>query len=256
MLRTRVMPCLLLSDGGLVKSIKFRDHKYIGDPLNAIRIFNQKEVDELVLLDISRTKTGKPIDFHLIEKIASQCFMPLCYGGGVKSLNDFKALFSLGVEKVSVSSLLFDRPDVVQEAVNIYGSQSIVGTVDIYKPMFRSQYRIKTHCASKKRAMQSADIIKFCEDLGVGEIIINNIDKDGTWGGFDTDLLRYMTTKATVPVVAMGGAGSLKDIQSAVYLGGASAVCIGSMAVFQSKGMGVLIKFPKPSDLEKIFGTL
>ena len=160
MLRPRVMPCLLLSDGGLVKSVKFKQHKYVGDPLNAIRIFNQKEVDELVLLDISRTNNGKPIDFDLIEKIASQCFMPLCYGGGVKSLSDFKALFSLGVEKVSVSSLLFDQPDVVREAVNIYGSQSIVGTIDFYKPLFRSQYRIKTHCGSMKRSMPSDEIIK------------------------------------------------------------------------------------------------
>lgn len=256
MLRTRVMPCLLLKNGGLVKTIKFKDEQYIGDPLNAVRIYNQKEVDELVIFDISRTINGKSIDFVLIEKIASQCFMPVCYGGGVKTLADFKSLFTLGVEKVSVSSLLFDQPDVVREAVNIYGSQSIVGTIDIYKPFFRSQYRIKTHCGRLKRSMPSAEIVGYCEDLGVGEIIINNIDKDGTWEGFDTDLLQSVTAQATVPVVAVGGAGGLGDIQSAVQIGGASAVCIGSMAVFQSKGMGVLIKFPKLSDLEKLFGNL
>lgn len=256
MVRTRVMPCLLLKNGGLVKTVKFKNEQYVGDPLNAVRIYNQKEVDELVVFDISRTTADKLIDFDLIEKIASQCFMPVCYGGGVKTLQDFKALFSLGVEKVSVSSLLFDDPEVVRQAVDIYGSQSIVATIDVHKPLFRSKYIIKTHSGRIKRFMPLSDIVAYCEDLGIGEIIINNINQEGTWEGFDIDLLKGITANATVPVVAVGGAGSLEDIRVAVEDGGASAVCIGSMAVFQSKGMGVLIKFPKPSELAKIFGTL
>lgn len=255
MLRTRVMPCLLLKDGGLVKTIRFKDDQYVGDPLNAVRIYNQKEVDEVVVLDISRTTEGKAIDFELVEKIASQCFMPVCYGGGVKSLQDFKTLFSLGIEKVSVSSLLFDGPEVVRQAVEIYGSQSIIATIDLHKPLFRSKYIIKTHSGSTKRSIDLSEIVAYCENLGIGEIIINNINQEGTWEGFDIDLLKRVTSNARVPVVAVGGAGSLEDIQAAVCEGGASAVCIGSMAVFQSKGMGVLIKFPKLSDLEKLFGT-
>ena len=255
MLRTRVMPCLLLSDGRLIKTVRFKDRKYVGDPLNAIRIFNQKEVDELVLFDISRTNSGKSIDFALIEKIASQCFMPVCYGGGVKSLSDFKALFRLGVEKVSVSSLLFDGPDIVREAISIYGSQSIIGTIDLHKSLFSSKYRIRTHSGTSRRSMDLSEIVSYCEELGVGEIIINNINRDGTWQGFDLELLKTLTINASVPIVAVGGAGSLDDIKEAVRVGGVSAVCIGSMAVFQSKGMGVLIKFPKSSELENLFET-
>lgn len=254
MLRTRVMPCLLLKNGGLIKTVKFKNDQYVGDPLNAVRIYNQKEVDELVVFDMSRTAEGKVIDFDLVEKIASQCFMPVCYGGGVKSLQDFKALFSLGVEKVSVSSLLFDDPEIVRQAVEIFGSQSIVATIDLQRPLFRSTYIIKTHSGTIKRSLKLSQIVSYCENLGIGEIIINNINQEGTWEGFDIDLLKTITASAKVPVVALGGAGSLKDIQEAVDDGGASAVCIGSMAVFQSKGMGVLIKFPKSSELEKLFG--
>jgi imidazole glycerol-phosphate synthase subunit HisF len=255
MLRTRVMPSLLLKNGGLVKTVRFTDDQYVGDPLNAVRIYNQKEVDELVVYDISKTTESKGIDFDLIEKIASQCFMPVCYGGGVKSLQDFKALFSLGVEKVSVSSLLFDNPEIVRQAIDIFGSQSIIATVDLRKPFLRSKYIVKTHSGTVKRSIKVSQVVHYCESLGIGEIVINNINQEGTWDGFDIDLLKIITANATVPVVALGGAGSLEDIRAAVYDGGASAVCIGSMAVFQSKGMGVLIKFPKLSELEKVFGT-
>lgn len=252
MLRTRVMPCLLLKNGRLVKTVKFQNDKYVGDLLNAVRIYNQKEVDELVVFDISRTTSGQLIDFDLIQKMASQCFMPVCYGGGVKTLNDFKTLFTLGIEKVSVSSLLFDNPKVVRDAVSIYGSQSIVATIDLAKPLFRSKYVIKTHSGRKKRGVPTSEILAYCEDLGVGEIIVNNISQEGTWEGFDIDLLKELTASANVPIVSVGGAGSLGDIRAAVESGGVSAVCIGSMAVFQSKDMGVLIKFPKPSELDSV----
>ena len=256
MVRTRVMPCLLLKNGGLVKTVKFKSDQYIGDPINAVRIYNQKEVDELVLFDISRTSLGKPVDFGLIEKIAAQCFMPVCYGGGVKTLEDFKILFSLGVEKVSVSSLIFDDPEVIRHAVDIFGSQSIIATIDISKSLFRSTYVIKTHSGRVKQDVRISDIVAHCETLGVGEIIVNNISQDGSWEGFDIALLKILTVNAKVPVVAVGGAGSLDDARRAVRDGGASAVCLGSMAVFQSKDMGVLIKFPKSTELEKLFGTL
>lgn len=253
MLKTRVMPCLLLKNGRLVKTVRFKEEKYIGDPLNAVRIYNQKEVDELVIYDITKTTQGEAIDFNLIEKIASQCFMPVCYGGGVKSLEDFKTLFSLGIEKVSVSSLMFDDPKVVCQAAEVFGTQSIIGTVDLSKPFFSSRYSIKTHSATKKQNIKLSEIVSYCEGLGIGEIIVNNVNREGTWEGFDIELLKMITNEATVPVVAVGGAGCLDDIKSAVHIGGVSAVCIGSLAVFQSKGMGVLIKFPKMSELENLF---
>lgn len=218
--------------------------------MNAVRIFNQKEVDELVIFDITSTSVGSPINFELISKMASECFMPVCYGGGVKTLDDFKALFTLGLEKVSVSSLLFDDASVVKKAVEIYGSQSIVATIDIKKSFLGSSYSIWTHSGRVKRPMPLDKIVPYCEKLGVGEMIINNASREGTWTGFDIEVLSSLTESANIPIVALGGAGSLDDIRAAVEDGGASAVCIGSMAVLQSKGMGVLIKFPKPSEIE------
>ena len=246
------MPCLLLKGRGLVKTEKFKRERYIGDPINAVRIFNQKEVDELVLFDIGKTTQNLPINFELLEKITSECFMPLCYGGGVKSLDDFRKLFYIGVEKVSVSSLIFDDPDVVKEAVAIYGSQSIVATLDINQSRFRKQYSIYTHSGKRKEKFSPLDAIKYVCDLGVGEIIINTIHRDGTWEGFDLDLIKIISDCVEVPVVAAGGAGSINDIKNVVVNAHASAVALGSMTVFQSKDMGVLIKFPKLSELEAL----
>lgn len=246
------MPCLLLKGRGLVKTEKFKRERYIGDPINAVRIFNQKEVDELVLFDIGKTSENLPINFELLEKITSECFMPLCYGGGVKSLDDFSKLFYIGVEKVSVSSLIFDDPDVIKKAVAIYGSQSIVATLDINQSRFRKQYSVYTRSGKKKEKHSLIDAIKHVCDLGVGEIIINTIHRDGTWDGFDIDLIKLISNFVEVPVVAAGGAGSINDIKNVVVNAQASAVALGSMTVFQSKDMGVLIKFPKLSELESI----
>lgn len=246
------MPCLLLKGRGLVKTEKFTDERYVGDPINAVRIFNQKEVDELVLFDIGCTSGGAAINFPLLEQLASECFMPLCYGGGVKSLDDFRRLFSLGIEKVSVSSLLFDHPEIVRQAVAIYGSQSIVATLDINQSRFRKKYFTCTHGAKRSHKYIPVEAARYVCELGVGEIIINTVHRDGTWQGFDLELIKQITECVDVPVVAAGGAGSLNDIKSVVVNAHASAVAIGSMAVFQAKDMGVLIKFPKNSELAKI----
>lgn len=245
------MPCLLLKGRGLVKTIKFSKPQYVGDPINAVRIFNQKEVDELILLDIDATTNEHKIQFDLIEQITSECFMPLCYGGGVRTLDDFRKLFYLGVEKISVSSLLFRNPEIVKEAITLYGSQSIVATLDI-KKSWLGKYNIYTNSARVKCKLSLLQAIIHAKSLGVGEIIVNSIDRDGTWLGFDLNLVRLVVEQVVIPVVALGGAGNLDHIQQVVKEASASAVGLGSMAVFQAKGMGVLIKFPKLSELETL----
>ncbi len=247
------MPCLLLKGKGLVKTQKFKNEQYIGDPINAVRIFNQKEVDELILFDINATSHNQPINFSLIEQITSECFMPLCYGGGVRTLDDFKKLFYLGIEKVSISSLLFESPEIVKQAVDIYGSQSIIATLDIKKSRFRKTYGVYTKSGTHKTPFSPIAAAEYACELGVGEIILNSVDRDGTWEGFDLGLVKSIAEVVSVPVVAAGGAGQLNDIKKVVNESHASAVALGSMVVFQAKDMGVLIKFPKISELKAIF---
>lgn len=254
MLRTRVIPALLLDGQGLVKTIKFNKPIYIGDAINSVRIYNQMEVDELVLFDIKASKEKKGIQFDLIKQVVSECFMPICYGGGVKQLEDFQKLFHLGIEKVSVSSLIFENPSVIKKAISIYGAQSIIATLDIKKSLFRKAYSVYLYNGKKRVKSSLLDVINQLTELGVGEVIINNIDREGTWLGFDEDLIRLVADRTEVPIVALGGCGKLDDIKSVVQNGHASAVAIGSMAVFQSQGMGVLIKFPKIKELDKLLG--
>jgi len=246
------MPCLLLKGKGLVKTEKFKNERYVGDPVNAVRIFNQKEVDELVLYDIDSTTKNTPINFPLLEQITSECFMPICYGGGVKTLSDFRKLFYMGVEKVSVSSLIFEKPEIIKQAVSIFGSQSIVATLDINQSKFRKKYFVCLHSSKNKVNFSVVDAAKYVCSLGIGEIIINTVHRDGTWLGFDYELIQQITESVNVPVVALGGAGSLNDIKKVVIDSHASAVGLGSMAVFQAKDMGVLIKFPKQPELSNI----
>jgi len=246
------MPCLLLKGRGLVKTRNFRNEVYVGDPINAVRIFNQMEVDELILLDIDATSKDRSIQFDLIEQVASECFMPICYGGGVRNIEDYARLFALGVEKVSVSSAFFYKPALISEAVRKFGSQSVVLTLDVKKHWFTKQYGTYTHSATNKVHESVVNSARRAEALGMGEIIINSVDRDGTWQGFDTELVRQVSEVVSVPVVALGGAGTLVHIKDVVKGAGASAVGLGSMAVFQGKGMGVLIKFPKMKDLEQL----
>lgn len=253
MLETRLMPCLLMSNGALVKTVKFKNLTYIGDPVNAVRIFNQKEVDELVLLDIHATSQNRGIDFETIEKLVSECFMPICYGGGVRSIEDMRRLFALGIEKVSLGAGAFEIPGLIRQAADEFGSQAIVVTLDVKKGLLgRSSVRIRNGVHDTKRT--PIDAAHFFEQEGVGEILLYSVDKDGTWAGFDLKLIEEVSRSVSVPVVATGGAGSLDDIRLAVKSAGASAVAIGSMAVFQGKDLGVLIKFPTRKDQEKAFG--
>jgi cyclase len=209
-------------------------------------------VDELVLLDIEATTQNRGIDFETLEKVVSECFMPICYGGGVNTLEDMRKLFSLGIEKISLGAAVFLNPDLIKEAAREFGNQAIVVTLDVKKGLLGG-YSVRTHQGTKDMRIDPIKAAKKVEELGAGEILLNSIDRDGTWGGFDLKLIRDVTSAVVLPVIATGGAGSLKDVRSAVIEGGASAVAIGSMAVFQGKDLGVLIKYPSRKDQESAF---
>lgn len=252
MLAVRLMPCLLMSRGALVKTVQFKNPTYVGDPINAVRIFNQKEVDELILIDITATTEKSGIDYLTIEKIVSECFMPICYGGGVKSVEDMRRLFWLGIEKISLSSEALARPELVREAAGEFGNQAVVVTLDVKKNLF-GKYTVRTHGGKVDTKRTPVEVAREMEAAGAGEILLYSIDRDGTWAGFDLGLIREVSTAVSVPVIACGGAGTLQDIQVAAKEGGASAVAIGSMAVFQGKDLGVLIKFPTRDQQENLF---
>ncbi len=245
------MPCLLIQDGRLVKTTKFKAPVYVGDPINAIKIYNEKEVDELVVLDISATIEGREPNYALLEDLASECFMPICYGGGVRTMAQLKRVFSMGFEKVALNSYAAENPEFLREAASTYGSQSIVASVDV-KRRFFDGYKVVTRSGSKKVSNDPVDYVRLMQDAGAGEILLYSVDRDGTWQGLDIGLIRSVCDAVELPVIACGGAGSLDHIESAVRRGGASAVALGSMAVFQGKGLGVLINFPKRLDLERI----
>jgi cyclase len=242
-----------MSRGALVKTVRFKDITYVGDPVNAVRIFNQKEVDELVLLDIHATTLNRGIDYETIEKVVSECFMPICYGGGVRSIEDMRRLFAMGIEKVSIGAAAFEVPDLVGRAAAEFGSQAVVVTLDVKRGLLgRASVRIRNGGQDTKRT--ALDAARDFQRQGAGEILLYSIDRDGTWSGFDLKLVDEVSRSVGVPVIATGGAGSLDDLRSAVKDAGASAVAIGSMAVFQGKDLGVLIKFPTRKDQESVFG--
>jgi cyclase len=252
MLKTRVIPCLLLKGNGLVKTVKFKDPVYIGDPINAVKIFNDKEVDELIFLDISLTPQHKGPNFKLIAEIATEGFMPFGYGGGVSSLTDMEKLFSLGVEKVVLNSSAFKTPGLISEGSKVYGNQSIVVSIDVKKSIF-GQYKVYTNCGTYDTGQNPVEYAKRMEQLGAGELFINSIDRDGTMLGYDLKLIRQVAEAVNIPVVASGGAGKLNDFADAVNEGKASAVAAGSMFVFQGIHKAVLITYPSQQELIKTF---
>lgn len=252
MLSHRVIPCLLLSNGGLVKTKKFKEAVYVGDPINAIRIFNEKEVDELVLLDIDATSHGRGPDFELLRSIASECFMPLCYGGGITSIDEIRTLLRLGIEKVILNTALFRDPHFVAQAVSIFGSQAITGSIDVKRKLFGGNEVMivagtaGTRCSAVEAALRA-------EQLGVGEILLTSIDAEGSMKGYDIELLSKVSRSVKVPVIASGGAGNLGDFRLAVQQGGASAVAAGSLFVFYGPHRAVLITYPEYKNLRTLF---
>ena len=250
MRRIRVIPVLLLKDDGLVKTVKFKKPNYIGDPTNAVKIFNEKEVDEMVFLDIDATKLNKDPDYNKIEDIASECFMPLGYGGGIKTLDQIKKTFAIGVEKVIINSAIISNPGMITNASKIYGSQSIVASVDVKKDIF-GKYICYSESGKIKIKQPFSDYIKYIENIGFGEIILTSIDNEGTFNGYDIQLLKHVTASVNIPIVANGGASDVNDFSDAVINGGASAVAAGSMFVYKSTNKGVLINYPSQEDLKQ-----
>ena len=252
MLTTRVIPCLLLRNQGLVKTVKFKEPKYVGDPINAVRIFNDKEVDELLFLDITATVERKAPPMKVITEIASECFMPLAYGGGVRDLEDIRQIFAVGVEKVCINTHAVEEPEFIRQASDIFGNQSIVVSLDVKKNLF-GKYEVHTHGGTKNTKLDPVDHAVRMEQMGAGELILNSIDRDGTQQGYDVDLISKVTSAVKIPVVACGGAGTVAHFREAVKQGGASAVSAGSMFVFHGKHRAVLISYPGQDELKKAF---
>ena len=240
----RVIPCLLLRDRGLVKTVQFKKDVYVGDPVNAVRIFNDKEVDELILLDIDATRDGRGPDFEVIAEIAGECFMPVAYGGGIRSFRDVRDVIRSGIEKVVINSAAYESLDVIAEASSVYGAQAVVGSIDVRKP-FLGGHKAYSRSGTKEEAVRLLDHVAALVEAGAGEIFINSIDRDGMMSGFDLDLIRKVSDATKVPVIACGGAGSVADLVAAVREGGASAVAAGSIFVFHGKHKAVLINYPK-----------
>lgn len=247
--RVRIIPVLLLNKGGLYKTVNFKNAKYIGDPINSVKIFNEKEADELLLLDYTASVEGRGIDFAKIAEIAGEAFMPMAYGGGIKTLDDAKKVFDSGFEKVVLNSVLFDNLSLVEKIGAVYGAQAVVGCIDV-KKSFLGGTKAYSLSGTKKSSYSPLQWAKTLEGAGVGEIIINSIDKDGTWDGYALDVISEVSHSVKVPVIACGGAGKTDDFKSAVAAG-ASAVAAGSMFVYQKKGMGVLISFPSALQIQK-----
>lgn len=251
MLKIRVIPCLLLKGQGLVKTIQFKDPKYVGDPINAVRIFNGKEVDELIFLDIKATVERRRPQMKRILEIASECFMPLCYGGGIRSLDDIKEIFSLGVEKVAINTNAVENPNFITEASDKFGSQSIVVAIDV-KRNAQGKHEIFTRSGSVATDLDPVRFATQMERMGCGEIFLNSVDRDGTQQGYDIELIKQVSHAVSIPVIASGGAGKLSDFAEAVEQGGASAVAAGSLFVFHGKHRAVLISYPSIEELKGI----
>jgi imidazole glycerol-phosphate synthase subunit HisF len=254
MLLPRVIPCLLLQDGGLVKTVRFKASTYVGDPINAIRIFNDKRVDELILLDITASRQRREPPYALIEEIASECFMPLCYGGGVTSVAQAQRIVNLGAEKIAVNQAALTRPELVRELSAQLGSQSVVACVDV-KKSWSGRYRVFD---SARRTLTDRDPFDHADRvvaMGAGEIMINNVDRDGTQQGYDHELIRRLTAGLRVPVIACGGAWTLDHLRTVVRESGASAAAAGSMFVFEGPHRAVLISYPPYREITRMFGV-
>jgi cyclase len=250
MLKNRIIPCLLLKNNGLVKTTKFKYPKYIGDPINAIKIFNEKEVDELMVIDITASKENRGPNFELIEQFASECFMPLAYGGGIKSLAQAKQLFACGVEKICLQSSILENPMLIKELSNIFGSQSIMISIDIKKDLF-GNYRLFNSLIGKTINFNWLNILNNLISFGAGEVVINSVDKDGTLGGPDLELIKIASSHIEVPLIYIGGISSLKDISNCLEAG-ANAIAAGSFFVYQGPHRAVLITYPSYSDISSI----
>ena len=253
MKRARVIPVLLVQGAGLVKTVRFKDGKYVGDPINAIRIFNEKEVDELIVVDIMASEEKRPPRFVSVQDWASECFMPLCYGGGITRLDEMERLFQGGVEKVAVNASAADRPELIRAAARAFGSQSVVVSIDV-KKSWRGRYQAVVNRATRVVSDNIVEYAHKVRDLGAGEILLNAVDLDGTMQGFDLNLIQTICREVDIPVIALGGGKTVEHLREALQAG-ASAVAAGSMFVFHGKHRAVLITYPNASDLSTLTQT-
>jgi cyclase len=245
MLKSRIIPCLLIYKGALVKTQSFKNPKYVGDPINAVKIFNEKEADEIMILDIGATIHSKEPDFGLIGKIAAECRMPLCYGGGITSVNQAVQLIDLGVEKIAISAAAIDKPSLIEELIKKIGGQSVSIVLDFYKDgSSLNNYKLCSHNAKNFYKQDPFFFFQVFQNLGVGEIIINSVDRDGLMEGYDLDLVLRLKSQAKVPLTFLGGAGSLKHIEELVTNYGTVGAAAGSLFVFKGKYRAVLINYP------------
>jgi imidazole glycerol-phosphate synthase subunit HisF len=247
----RIIPSLLLKDKGLVKGINFSNYKYVGDPINTVRIFNDKEVDELFFFDISATEEKREISFSLIKKLANECFMPFAVGGGINSIEYISKLIKLGVEKVSINTHAVENPDFISESAGIFGSQAIVVSIDVKKSI-NGNYNILTHSGKKHQSICPLNHAKLMEQKGAGELILNSIDNDGTQNGYDKELIKMITDAVNIPVIAGGGAGELKHFVELYKDANVSAATGGSFFVFHGKLNAVLISYPTKKQLSSL----
>ena len=252
MLRPRIIPCLLVHDGGLVKTVKFRDPTYVGDPINAVRIFNEKEADELIVLDIDATANNVVPDFEMIANLAAECRMPLCYGGGVTTVEQAKKIISLGVEKVALSAAAVANPALVAAISDAVGRQSTVVVIDVRKRILGGNYDVYTHNGESKTNITAIKFAEAMEAAGAGEIVLNSIDRDGLMKGYDIALARQLRAAVNIPISILGGAGSLDDIEEMVREIGVLGAVAGSLFVFKGKYRAVLINYPQPSAKEEL----
>lgn len=250
MFQSRVIPCLLLQGDRLVKTKKYKNAVYVGDPVNAVRIFSDKEADEIVILDIDASRHGREPNYELIAEMAGEAFMPVAYGGGIRTLAQIRRLIRSGVEKVVINSLATESTDLIREAADVFGSQAIVGGVDVRRKMLGG-FSVVARSATVVTRLNLQEHIESLVQAGVGELFINDVDRDGTMSGYDLGLVRSVA-KSPVPVVVCGGAGTVQHLREAISEG-ASAVAAGSMFVFHGKHSAVLINYPKLTDLEMIF---
>jgi len=252
MLRARIIPCLLIHNGGLVKTTGFSNPKYVGDPLNAVRILNEKQVDELIVIDIDATVCEREPDYSLIASLAAECRMPLCYGGGVKTVEQIEKIVSLGIEKVSLGSAAVYEPDLIQRAAKRVGCQSIVGVIDVKKSGLLRRYEVFTHNGTRKAGCNPVELACQLAALGAGEILLNSIDRDGTMNGYDLELIDSVRNALRLPMTVLGGAGSLDDMRTLVARYGPIGAAAGSLFVFKGKYRAVLIQYPQPFEKDSL----
>lgn len=250
MLETRVIPTLLLRGEGLVKTTAFRDPKYVGDPINAIKIFNDKEVDELILLDITATTAGNGPAFDTIADIAGECFMPVAYGGGISSVEQMRRILGIGIEKVIINSAAIANPDIIAMAAREFGSQAVAVSIDVRKTLF-GRYEVRSHCGTRGTGLNPVDWARKAQDMGAGEIMLTSIERDGTMEGYDLELIAKVGAAINIPLIASGGAGSIADFSAAVS-NGADAMAAGAMFVFHGPHRAVLITYPSRDHLRAL----